>query len=745
MKEKSDSGLTRVLNNEVRKLKAIITLIIYGLLLLLLKTMYDTLVKVPRPSIVAIIILLAFMLVFSVIMFNRFSSRAIKKITEYAAAIQEARIYAERIVDSVPNPLLVLDADFRIRTANPAFLERFGYSKEETSGKNLFEFDGERWNLPELRSRMANTEKELQDFHQLELEFSDMQAGNCHLLVGGRKVVVEGADLYLLSLEDVTPRKMAEIALKDRTLQLEVVNRAKSEFLANMSHELRTPLNAVIGFSEVLKDGLVDGDLTSRQKEYVSDIFSSGKHLLSLINDILDLSKIESGKMTLDLEPVDVSGLCISTGRVIKEKASIHGIELSFDIQEALDAIYLDIRKFRQIAYNLLSNAVKFTPDQGRVKLSAKRVSAQDMFTAYPQAAPRWQGEHFLEIKVEDTGIGISEEDQARLFQPFEQIDGSLSRKYEGTGLGLTMVKRLTELHGGWVTMFSRKGEGSTFSVFLPWRREKAEAEEKKNLHPGTGPEPEASEKSSNLLLVSRRSALRNSITQWAEQSGVRLESLPSYGRAWEYLNQNTPDMVFLDADYPGLDGIRMLMQVKGLSRFTALPMVLLVDVPEGNQGAILAPSAICLSPLNPESLTSLLHALGLNARTPSDPPRRAMLVEADGSRAQSSLTALSGMGWIVDHREGGLAGVDGMVQNVPDVLFVGVTQPDISGFEILQLLAERPETRSVPTVMIFNPQTVEQDLEPMRRGLFAILRKSGINSVELQKALNRVNIKELS
>ena len=258
-----------------------------------------------------------------------------------------------------------------------------------------------------------------------------------------------------LSLKAVTD------ALRDRNLQLEAATRAKSEFLANMSHELRTPLNAIIGFSEVLRDGLA-GELSPRQKEYANEIFTSGGHLLALINDILDLSKVESGKMTLTLEPLEVAMLIRAGLQVVRETATAHRQHLSAQVAEDLGEVWLDGRKVKQILYNLLSNAVKFTPEGGEVRVEARRVSRE--------ASPDGRASPCLELTVKDSGIGVSETDQARLFEPFIQIDSTLARRYQGTGLGLAMVKRLAELHGGAVALRSVPGEGSTFTVWLPWR-----------------------------------------------------------------------------------------------------------------------------------------------------------------------------------------------------------------------------------------------------------------------------------
>jgi signal transduction histidine kinase len=269
------------------------------------------------------------------------------------------------------------------------------------------------------------------------------------------------------ALDDINQRQREALALREieaKNLQLEEASRMKSEFLANMSHELRTPLNAIIGFSEVLKDGLL-GELLAQQQDYVTDIFNSGTHLLSLINDILDLSKVEAGKMALTLAPLPLMPLLQAGLQVLRDKAAAHHILLSLEMAPDLHAhgeIWLDERKTKQIVFNLLSNAVKFTPDGGAVQVQVRRVLGATVDNAH------W--DHYLEISVRDTGIGISEQDMARLFQPFTQIDSTLARGYEGTGLGLVMVRRLAELQGGSVALHSVQGQGSTFTVWLPWR-----------------------------------------------------------------------------------------------------------------------------------------------------------------------------------------------------------------------------------------------------------------------------------
>jgi signal transduction histidine kinase len=232
--------------------------------------------------------------------------------------------------------------------------------------------------------------------------------------------------------------------IEDKSRQLEAASRHKSEFLANMSHELRTPLNAVIGFSEVLIQRMF-GALNDKQDEYLKDIYASGQHLLSLINDILDLSKIEAGRMELTPAPFHLPTALENAVTLVRERAARHGIALHLDLDPRLGELVGDERKVKQVLLNLLSNAVKFTPEGGRISLKASRRDGT------------------VEVSVTDTGIGIAPEDQAAIFEEFRQVGSDETRKQEGTGLGLTLAKKFVELHGGWIWVESDLGRGSTF------------------------------------------------------------------------------------------------------------------------------------------------------------------------------------------------------------------------------------------------------------------------------------------
>jgi len=262
------------------------------------------------------------------------------------------------------------------------------------------------------------------------------------------ELVTVFADQAVIAIENV--RLFREI--QEKSAQLEVANKHKSEFLANMSHELRTPLNAIIGFSEVLSERMF-GEINDKQADYLKDIHESGRHLLSLINDILDLSKIEAGRMDLEISSFDLPTALSNAMTLVRERAQRHGIALSLEVDKRLGAFQADERKLKQIVVNLLSNAVKFTPDGGRVDVSAKRYNGK------------------VEIAVKDTGIGIAPEDHTAVFEEFKQVGRDYTRKAEGTGLGLALTKRFVELHGGEVRLDSALGKGSTFTISLPVRQ----------------------------------------------------------------------------------------------------------------------------------------------------------------------------------------------------------------------------------------------------------------------------------
>nr|NIS76037.1 hypothetical protein [Deltaproteobacteria bacterium] len=286
-------------------------------------------------------------------------------------------------------------------------------------------------------------------------------------------------ETYQKTLEDRVQQRTAELQKATEQAfimaqEAEAANQAKSAFLANMSHELRTPLNAVIGFSEVLLDGHF-GALNETQKEYQNDILASGRHLLSLIQDILDISKVESGTLDLDVSEFDVRELLNGSLRMFKEKGMKHAIQLSVNTDGVPESVVADERKVKQILFNLVSNAIKFTHDGGSVRVAAEVIDRgwledklPDNFRDEVLSSLQDGGGKYIKISVADTGTGIDRDSQKRIFDPFQQEDTSISRTYGGTGLGLSLCKKFVELHKGVIWVESRVNEGSTFSFVIP-------------------------------------------------------------------------------------------------------------------------------------------------------------------------------------------------------------------------------------------------------------------------------------
>jgi PAS domain S-box-containing protein len=414
---------------------------------------------------------------------------------------------------------------------------------------------------------------------------------------------------------DVTELKRYEQTLHQKNVELESSSRLKSEFLANMSHELRTPLNAVIGFSEALKDGLM-GAMTEQQRGFIGNIFSSGNHLLSLINDILDLSKVEAGSMTLDLESVSVSSLLVNSLSVVRGKAAARHIRLAIDGAEDQGSFQADARKVKQIAYNLLSNAVKFTVEGGEVTLRAGRVprgevgrlSGAGAGRTFPLAESKFTD--FLQISVADTGIGISREGLEQLFKPFSQIDSGLARKYEGTGLGLAMVKLLAELHGGVVAVESVVGEGSCFSVWLPIRA--AGGGIVTSIKVPAAPFVEASRGTRTVLVVEDDLKSADLIRLQLEAEGFKVLHAASAETALALAAQQPLSLITLDVLLPAMDGWDFLAHLKKVPSLERIPVLVISIVSDRNKGFALGAAAVMQKPISRQQLYESLVGLGL-------------------------------------------------------------------------------------------------------------------------------------
>jgi len=361
--------------------------------------------------------------------------------------LHTASLYARGLIEANLDPLVTISKEGRIMDVNKAAEQVIGISRENLVGSDFSRYITE----PEQAVKCCQqvfSQGYLKDY-PLSIRHTSGRVTDVLFNATVHRNEVGEVQGVLASARDITERKKVE-ELRIENARLASVSKIKSEFLANMSHELRTPLNSILGFSELLKLNY-HGELNEKQGEYVDYIHTSGKFLLSLINDILDLSKVEAGKIELVIEKISLSETVNETLNLVKEKAIEHNIILEVELDPETDFIEADKMRVKQILFNLLGNAVKFSKeDGGTVTVTARKAGSM------------------AQVSVSDTGIGIREEDMGKLFKEFQQLDSGLSRKYEGTGLGLAISKKLVELHGGTITAGSKYGEGSTFTFSLP-------------------------------------------------------------------------------------------------------------------------------------------------------------------------------------------------------------------------------------------------------------------------------------
>jgi signal transduction histidine kinase/DNA-binding response OmpR family regulator/HAMP domain-containing protein len=512
--------------------------------------------------------------------------------------------------------------------------------------------------------------------------------------------------------------------IKEKNTQLEVASRMKSEFLANMSHELRTPLNAIIGFSEVLKDGIL-GELDDEQVEYVTDIYSSGRHLLSLINDILDLSKIEAGKMELDIEPVDVANMLRNSTSIIKEKAASNHIQLDCNCDGELNACYMDGRKVKQVIYNLLSNAIKFTPDGGRVVIRAARVSGAELIRNVRENQLTPMGKlnpdsEYLEVTVSDTGIGISDEDKERLFKPFQQLESTLTKTYEGTGLGLVMVKRLIELHGGTVGLESCPGKGSTFVFWVPFFESKKQALvfESKMKHEVEQHQAVHSHNQLVLIVEDDEDSAKLMRLQ-LEETGYRTLHAISAEQALDMLENETPDLITLDIMLPGMDGWDFLAELQKRKDMAHIPVVVVSMADHTNRSFSFGAAAVLQKPVSREMLLNVINKMGCSMQG-----KNVLVADDDPKAVELVSRHLNTIGCFVLKAHGGQEAIDMAQEKIPDLIILDLMMPEVSGFDVVDTLKKDSVLSKVPIMILTAKVITEEDRKHLNGDIVRIVEK---------------------
>ncbi|HEX8324746.1 MAG TPA: response regulator [Tepidisphaeraceae bacterium] len=493
--------------------------------------------------------------------------------------------------------------------------------------------------------------------------------------------------------------------------QAEAANVAKSQFLANMSHELRTPLNAVIMYSELLQEEAEDLHVDSFIPD-LEKIRGAGKHLLALINGVLDLSKIEAGKMDLYLETFDASGMVRDVAATVQPMVLKNGNTLELDLPPGLGTMHADLTKVRQILFNLLSNACKFT-EKGVVRVKAGRDPGNDAF---------------LHFTIIDSGIGMTADQLARVFQPFTQADASTTRKYGGTGLGLAISRRFCEMMGGDLNVSSEPGRGTTFTVRLPAVTRKVEP----------APEPKAEDNvaagTATVLVVDDDVTVRDVVTRALTEDGLRVITAADGEEGLRLARQRRPNLIFLDVMMPKMDGWAVLTALKAEPELADIPVVMLTIMNETEMGYMLGAAEYLSKPIDRDRLASVMakHRKLTGAS-------QVLIVEDDPTTRDVLSRSLVKQGWDVAEAANGRQALERVQQHEPALILLDLMMPEMNGFEFITELREHEQWQHVPVVVL-----TSKDLTPEERALLTgkverIVQKGAYSRESLLREVRKI------
>ncbi|MCF6157682.1 MAG: response regulator [wastewater metagenome] len=519
------------------------------------------------------------------------------------------------------------------------------------------------------------------------------------------------------TLEQKIAEKTAH--LQKANVALERANKMKSEFLATMSHELRTPLNAIIGFAEVLRDKIC-GELTEEQTEFVKDIHSSGLHLLQMINDILDLSKIEAGKMELQYEIFPVPEAIQEVYTILKGLANKKEQRLTITIQPDVNTIEADRVKFKQILYNLLSNAIKFTPQNGSITLEAQVKDDR------------------LQVSVADTGIGMKPEEQEKVFKEFWQADSSFARRYEGTGLGLALSKKIIEMHGGKIWFESEYGKGSTFYFSLPlhvrYQAAQARESETKTHHPETIPDKGAN----TILVVEDDHTAAHLLTVYLTSAGYNVIVAADGEDAIKKAKASHPFLITLDIMIPKIDGWDVLSELKNYPETADIPVIIVSIVDNQELGYSLGASEYLIKPIGRERLIAAVNTC-ISPKKKKDKSLRILVVDDDVKAVKYMSTILENEGFEVFKAYNGSAGINLAIQSEPDLMILDLMMPEVSGFDVVEKLRVHPTAKEIPIIICTAKDVTPREKDELNGNILTIVQKGSHTKEDLLSAVKKI------
>jgi signal transduction histidine kinase/DNA-binding response OmpR family regulator len=510
------------------------------------------------------------------------------------------------------------------------------------------------------------------------------------------------------SLAIQNARLFQEIQEKGR--ELELTSQHKSQFLANMSHELRTPMNAVIGVSEML---LEDARDLGRQDEIepLERILRAGQHLLALINDILDLSKIEAGKMELHLEAFPLAPLVGDVVTTIRSLAEKNGNRIVLECPDDVGTMWADPTRVRQALLNLASNACKFT-ERGTISVTVDR---------RPDGEREW-----ITMRVADTGIGMTPEQTAKLFQDFTQADASTTRRYGGTGLGLAISRRFCRMMGGDITVESTAGRGSTFTIRLPAEVTGAGGQEARRGSAAVATASPAPPGPRAVLVVDDDQTVRDVLQRFLVREGFSVVTAAGGVEALRWARELRPAAITLDVLMPDLDGWTVLAALKGDPVLADIPVILVTILDEKNRGYALGATEYLVKPIDRDRLIGVLRTLWARA------PGRLLLVEDDEATRAMMRQALEGEGWTIVQAENGRIALERVAEARPDAIVLDLMMPEMDGFDFLTELRRQPAWREIPVLVVTAMDLTDDDRRRLNGGVERIMQKGSHSRDEL-------------